>query len=142
MADFVSTISTLGHAVKIVKDLNQIDRELDKAELKLKIAELSGALATAQITLSEAQQEASSKDAQIQKLTDAFKEKADNMVEHEGFHYRKGPDGKPHGKPYCNRCLQNGKLFMMTTVARMGRPAVCAECKSEYQDVPIFAFHS
>src|SRR5688572_28122120 len=99
MADFATTLTVLGHALNVVKGLNQIDREFDKAELKMKVAELSGALATAQITLAEAQREAADKDAEIGRLKASFRAKQD-LVEHHGNHYRKRPDGTPQGPPY------------------------------------------
>jgi hypothetical protein len=139
MADIATTLTLLGNAVKVVRDLNQIDREYDKAELKLKIAELSGALANAQMTLSEAQQELNGKDAEIAKLRKVFEEKQ-TLVEYNGFHYRKRADGSPQGTPYCRRCLQEGKLFLTSIVMKTGRPMACPECKAEYQMASDFDF--
>ena len=139
MVDFATALTVLGQAVNVVKGLNQIDREFDKAELKLKVAELSGALATAQLTLAEAQREAADKDAEIGRLKASFREKQD-LVEYHGYYYRKRPDGKPQGPPYCARCVQKGALHMTTSSAGPGRPQKCPDCKAEYQDISVFDF--
>jgi hypothetical protein len=139
MVDFVTALTAIGQALNVVKGLNQIDREFDKADLKLRVAELSTALATAQITLAEAQKEAVDKDTEIAKLKAAFREKQE-LVELHGFHYRKRSDGSPQGRPHCPRCLQEGRLFMMTRNMGQGRPFECPECESEYQGLSSFKF--
>jgi hypothetical protein len=139
MVDFVAGLAAVSQSLKIVKDLSQINQEFDKAELKLRIAEISGALATANLTIAQSQTEMSEKDAEIAKLRAAFKEKQD-LVELRGFFYRKNSEGKPQGDPYCPRCIQDGRLHMMGTVLRMGRPVHCPNCESNYQNVSTFPF--
>ena len=107
--------------------------------MKLKVAELSGALASAKVGFADANEALRTKDAEIAKLQSAFKEKQE-LVERHGFHYRKGKDGKPQGKPYCPRCLQDGRLYMTHQALKTGRPVCCPNCKTEYQQVTVFAF--
>jgi hypothetical protein len=132
MVDFVTGLQAAAAGLSVLKELNKVDNEYDKAALKLKVAELSNALATVQITLAEAQTEAAKKDAEIAKLQGNFKQK-EEMVEYHGFHYRKGGDGKPKGRAYCPRCLDKGLLMMTVHMYKPGRPSGCPECKSEYQ---------
>ena len=100
--------------------------------MKLKIAELSGALATVQIAFAEAQSEAVKKDAEIEKLRASFKDKSE-LFEFEGFFYRKGADGKPKGDPYCPRCLQEGKL--MVTVHKWSTPSGRSQGRSRFSPI-------
>ena len=137
MVDFAVALTAISQAVNVVKGLNQIDREFDKAELKLKIAELSSALATAQMTLAEAQKEFSEKDGQIGRLEAAFREKQE-LVEYRGFYYRKASDGTPLGRPYCPRCVQEGSLFMMTRTPKA--QFACPKCRVECDGVTAFRF--
>lgn len=132
MVDFVLAAQAVSAGLNVLKELSKAEKEYDKAALKLKIAELSSALATVQITLSEAQSEAAKKDAELEKLRQNFKQKIE-MVEFRGFHYRKGSDGKPRGRAYCPRCLDKGVVMMTVDMHKPGRPCGCPECKSEYQ---------
>lgn len=139
MVDFVTGLQAAASGLSVLRELSKIDSEYDKAALKLKVAELSGALATVQITLAEAQIEAARKDAEITKLRDNFKRK-EKMVEHYGYFYRRGVDGKPKGYPYCPRCLDKGVVMMVVETYKPGNPEQCPECKSEYQGVAVFPF--
>lgn len=132
MVDFVTAIQSVTAGVRVIKELNDLDRELDKAALKIKVAELSSALATAQVALSEAQTEAQAKDAEIAKLTDAFTTINHELVEYHGYRYRKGNNGDPVGCPYCPSCMLEG-LPIMTTLMRnvAGRPHRCPKCKTD-----------
>lgn len=133
MVDFASALQIVGAGLSTLKELNQLDHELDKATLKLKVAELSGALASAQLALSEAQIEATKKDSEIAKLQANFKRKDAETVIYHGFVYQKGADGKPEGLPFCPRCLDNGKMMLVVSTVKEGRPQMCPECKSEFR---------
>jgi len=139
MVDFVAALQAAGAAIGLVKELNQAAKAYDEALLKLKIAELAGALATVQMGLAEARTEAIKKDEEIAKLRAAFKDKSE-LVEHQGFSYRKRSDGTPKGDPYCSRCLQEGKLIMTVLTRDPGYPQECPVCKSRYQGLARFAY--
>jgi len=66
--DIMSGLSAASTAIGIVKDLRALDRSIDDATFKLKIAELSAALADTQVALSEAKAELSEKDETIRGL--------------------------------------------------------------------------
>jgi hypothetical protein len=142
MADIATTLTVLGQGLNVLKDLNNVDREWDKAELKLRVAELAGALSRANVSLTEAQTELKQKDDEIASLRAAFREKK-GLLEHHGYHYRKRSDnGQPQGRPYCSRCLQDGRLFMTTVSIKSGRPVTCPQCKADYHGVSGFAFEA
>jgi hypothetical protein len=52
--DIASGLSAASAAITIAKDLREIDRSVDEATFKLKIAELTEALADTKIALSDA----------------------------------------------------------------------------------------
>jgi hypothetical protein len=58
--DILSGLSAASTAINIAKDLRDIDRSVDEATYKLKIAELVSALADTKLSLSDAKQEISS----------------------------------------------------------------------------------
>jgi hypothetical protein len=101
-----------------------------RLSLKLKIAELSGALANAQIALVEAQREITQKDATISKLEANLNQWRDALVECRGFYYRKKANGKPQGRPYCPNCLAKGHLMMTVVTEKPGRPLDCPTCEA------------
>lgn len=139
MVDIVGGLAALGNALGIVKELNQLQGELDRATLRLKIADLTGELASARITMAEAQDEMREKDNQIRKLTENFKAKAE-LVESRGYMYRKRRDGKPQGRPYCPRCLQEGQLHMTVVSGKEGRPMTCPQCQRDYRHANDYLF--
>lgn len=63
--DIVQGLTAANLALGLVKDLRAIDRSVDEAAFKLKIAELLEALADAKIALSEAKAALAEKDGQI-----------------------------------------------------------------------------
>jgi hypothetical protein len=65
MVDFVVALKTVATGLSILKELNEVDKEFDKATLKLKVGELATALSAAQIALADAQTEAREKEAEI-----------------------------------------------------------------------------
>jgi hypothetical protein len=141
MVDIPAALQAASTGVKILKDLNEVKKLYDDAPLKLKIAELSGTLAQVQMALVEAQKEIADKDAEIAKLQASFKRKAEGLVEHHGYYYRTGGDGKPRGRPHCPTCIQEGRIMMMTPGTRgPGRPHVCPACNCEVNHVEAFRF--
>ncbi|SHH29941.1 hypothetical protein [Cognatishimia maritima] len=67
--DIMSGLSAASTAIGIAKDLREIDRSVDEASYKLKIAELVSLLADAKLSLSEAKQQVASLEEEILNLT-------------------------------------------------------------------------
>lgn len=66
--DIMSALATAGQAIKIAKDLRDIERDMDSASYKAKAAELYGNLADLKIALTDAKEELHEKDAAIKRL--------------------------------------------------------------------------
>ncbi|CDX53487.1 hypothetical protein MPL1032_180011 [Mesorhizobium plurifarium] len=68
--DIMGALATAGQAVKIAKDLRDIERDLDSASYKAKMAELYSSLADIKMALSDAKEALHEKDGQIKGLRD------------------------------------------------------------------------
>lgn len=139
MVDIASGLSAIMNGMKILKELNVTHHQIDEVTFNLKVAQLSSDLASAQIVLSEAQQELTAKDKEIDTLKAGFAETA-RLVERNGYRYRKRASGEPQGRPYCPRCYAHGRLFMLVNTHDPGRPLLCPDCDHRYYGVTYYAF--
>jgi len=134
--DWPVAFATASQAIKLVNDLRSIDKEVGQAELKLKIADLTTALADLKMTLTEASSDAVEKDAEIARLKKMQHRLTDETVEMYGYRYRKRKDGKgpAAGNPFCDVCYQKDGLLIETAcVPGKGIMAVqCPNCKATY----------
>lgn len=136
MIDWPLALSTLSQAIKLANDLRSIDKEVGQAELKLKVADLTTALADLKITLTDARSDAAEKDAEITRLKALQRRVADETVELHGYRYRKRKDGNEGGagNPFCDVCFQKAGLLIETAcIPGKGFTAVqCPNCKATY----------
>jgi hypothetical protein len=134
--DWPLALSTASQAIRLANDLRSIDKEVSQAELKLKVADLTGALADLKMTLTEAKGDAAEKDAEIVRLKKLQRRLEDETVELYGYRYRKRKDGKAGGagNPFCDVCLQKDGLLIETAcVPGKGIQALqCPNCKATY----------
>jgi hypothetical protein len=137
--DIAGSIAAVTAAIGLVKDLKEIDAQFDKAEMKLKIAELTVALADAKMGLVEVAQQLRDKDAQIADLNAKVKYRAEKLVDQNGFRY-KSVDGKASGLPYCPACENKG-LFIKLAQDRNapGHPYKCPNCRADYGYSGVYA---
>jgi hypothetical protein len=126
MVDIMTALATASQALKLAQDLRGIDKAMDAAEYKLKIADLTVALSDIKLALTDAKGELASKDAEIEKLTKALRRVAD-LVEYQGYKYDKTDDGKPKGAPYCPVCEQ--QKGMLIHIAKVLHAKQCPSCK-------------
>lgn len=135
MADIITALATAGQAVKLAQDLRGIDKAIDAAEFKLKIADLTVALSDIKLALAEAKEELTAKDAEIAALKKQFQRSAET-IEVKGFKYKKGEDGKPRGAAFCPVCEQkHGQFYHLTRL--MGKD-FCPHCKAAFERVMIY----
>jgi hypothetical protein len=140
MIDWPLAFSTISQALKLMDEFRKIDKELSEADLKLKIVDLTTALANLKLTLIDAQYEASEKDKEIERIKSVNKRVADDLVEHRGYLYRTQPDSdKPAGNPFCPVCYQkHGLLFETSDTHIAGRPRKCPHCDAMYMGMTTF----
>jgi hypothetical protein len=133
MVGVAEALTAATAAFGLAKQIVSVDHELDKASLKLKAADLMEALATAKAGLVDAREELRDKDDQLARLRETMKRHA-ATVEHEGYTYEAGPDGKPIGLPYCPRCCTKGRTLMRIIKSDMQYWAnKCPQCNVDYK---------
>lgn len=130
--DIVGTIAAVGSALGVVKELKEIDAQYDQAALKLKIADLTTALADAKLGLVDVAEQLKAKDGEISDLKAKLRYRAENLVEHNGFRYQSN-GGKADGLPFCPVCEAKGVYLKVVQVLNApGQPFCCPSCKANY----------
>jgi len=128
-----SVLTSLKTATDIAKFLRESDFSLEKAELKLKLAELMSALADAKMEMSSVQDGIAERERRIAELEEAFQRKA-KVIRDRDAYYEMGEDGKPTGQPMCIRCWDvDHKLYELHSEAKDHFVKVCPACKSRYE---------
>jgi CRISPR/Cas system-associated protein Cas10 (large subunit of type III CRISPR-Cas system) len=134
---FLSSVKT---ATEIAKALREVDVSLEKAETKLKIADLMDALAEARIKAAEIQDVIQEKDKRIAELESAFETKA-KLIRQEDAYFEINASGNPFGAPYCSHCWEvNHKPIHLHRERENMWDYVCPACKNSYsyRHVPDF----
>ncbi|KPF41550.1 hypothetical protein IP80_21135 [beta proteobacterium AAP65] len=133
IAAISSVLSSLKTATEITKLIRESDVSLEKAELKMKLAELMGALADAKIEMTAVQETISDRDQRIAELEDSFEKKA-SVFRHYDAYYIEGEAGSPLGQPHCLRCWDvDHKLFALHFDHKDRFSKVCPKCSSKYE---------
>jgi hypothetical protein len=134
MTDFgsiVTALDALKHATEILRLLRSADSVYEKAELKMKIAELAEAVATARLSVIEAQSEIQALKNQIARTSEEARAK---VVKREGVYFMT-EEGEESG-PFCPRCFEaDGRRMPLTrftgAFTTFGKYN-CPQCKATY----------
>jgi hypothetical protein len=138
--DFMTTYATATQVLKTLKDLASVGKALDTAELKLNIAELSETMADLKLAHIEAKDNLAEAKGEIDRLKKQLQRRAE-LVEHGGFSYDKGNDGKPRGTAYCPVCeKKDGLLFHLPPPPHGTSTSVCPNCKATYPRLDRFPY--
>lgn len=133
MADLASVATVLTGiktATEIAKTLKDIDVSIERAELKLQMAELISALADTKISAAEIQELVLEKDKEIQDLKNMLMLK-DKVIRFGDAYYSLNNSGKATGSPYCSHCWESeSKLIHLHS---KGVQRICASCDTIYQ---------
>lgn len=127
----VGALGSLKAASDIVRGISAASTSLEKAELKLRIAELADLLVGARMAVVEAQEEIISLRAQVA----ALRARADDRSKlvKRGNVYFFNEDAGESG-PYCPRCCESTHTRMPVTKLPAGFAALgtyqCPECKA------------
>jgi hypothetical protein len=132
--EIAAGIAATGHALALLKQLIDVDRELSKAELKARLAEVYTSLADAKMALADAQLALRSRDEEIAGLT-AARDASPAVYLHHGFPFRL-ESGKVTAGPHCPNCYDRKALVLLGR----GHTAVldvCPRCKGEFRHTPM-----
>jgi hypothetical protein len=128
-----TAIGSVKMATDIARGLITASGSVEKAELKLKIAEIANALAEARLALVDVQETVAAKDARIAELEEAFSAK-NSLVRQNDAYYRVDEEGKPTGIPYCLRCWDVDHQQRQLVISAVdNRSRVCTVCKTHYE---------
>lgn len=130
LALIASTLSSIKTATDLAKLIKASDVSLEKAETKLKLADLISSLADARIQLAEIKEMILEKDEIIRELTEQQKIKSKIKFE-EPYYYllvETGQDG-----PFCQCCYdKDSKLIRLTLEKCLRGTFHCKVCDSWY----------
>ncbi|MCD9186089.1 MAG: hypothetical protein LUM44_06630 [Pyrinomonadaceae bacterium] len=135
----IATISTflgsLKTATELAKAIKGADLSLEKAETKLKMAELISALADAKIQAVEIQDLLQEKDEKIKELEKAFKLKS-KLVFKDFAYFQVDGENNHFGEPLCSYCWdQNQKAVKLTKPQPYSSFIICPNCKNTFSKV-------
>ena len=108
--DFMTAYATAGHISNLLKEVVGIDKAVNAPSSRSRLPTLA-AVSDLKLALIEAKDELAAKDAEIERLQKLLQRKAE-LIEHGGFSYDKGKDGKPKGDAYCPVCMAKDELLI------------------------------
>lgn len=132
----IATIATLISSIKSATDIAKLISDsgvtLEKAEIKLKIAELVSALADAKMEIADIQSLILEKDAQIVELQRALDEKV--TLTFDGKIYWSG-EGDSREGPFCQRCYDAERKLIRLQYHHGARATWyhCTACGTDYE---------
>ena len=127
MAAISQVLSSIKAASDIARLLKETDISLEKAETKLRLAELVGALADAKFELAEVQNLLLDKDEKIKKLAETLHTKKNVLWEPPW--YWSVDEGKKDG-PFCQQCYD--KECTLIRLQDLHGYWICLNCKNTY----------
>jgi hypothetical protein len=130
IATVTSMVGSLKTAFDIAKLIKASDLSLEKAENKLKLADLISALADAKMKSAEVQDLISEKDEKIKKLEESLEIK--QKLRYEAPYYWLDDGSKKEG-PYCQTCHDSDGKLIHLQGNREGYWC-CKVCKNDYTD--------
>lgn len=127
----ISQISTgISSATNIAKFIKDSGSSLEKAEVKLKLADLIEALAETRIKVAEIKNLLIEKDEEIKNLTKTI-ETSKNIKWKQPYYYI-DKDGSEEG-PYCQRCYDSDRKTIRVQEVSDGHRQ-CFTCNKTYRD--------
>ena len=116
--DIISGISAATEALKLTKELREIGREIDKAEFKLRLVDLTDQLLSAKEALNDARE----RERQLLNEINELKTKIEfrsKLEDENGRLFELDDSGKRVGQPYCNLCyVREEKLYRLRHITR------------------------
>lgn len=136
--DVAALLSTISAAIGFARELSSVDVQVDQASLKLKIAELTGALADAKLGLIDVAEAMRALQAEVDRLS-AFTVELAGKQFTQGFYFDRHENGEPRGTPFCPYCIDRKVgMYHLRQLDKPGRPWGCPHCKNEYRHAPYY----
>ena len=127
-----AALAGINVAIEAGKALVSSQGAIERAELKLKLADIVSALAEAKLDLAQGMDDRRFLQDRIRSLEDALRIK-ETVVRVGDAYYGRAGTGEPKGAPYCSHCWEkNHQLIHLTSPARAEQHSSCPACKSQY----------
>jgi hypothetical protein len=134
--DIITAIATATSSLRMAADVGRAivesDGTLERAELKLKLADMMGAVADARSQIATIQEATLEQQREIQRLKGAFESRDKVLRWHDAYYYINA-EGKAAGRAHCAKCWDDAQLLRILA-AHPGnyRVRLCRTCGSEY----------
>jgi len=133
--EIAGAISGITAALGLAKEIREIDSQFDKAELKLKVADLTVALSDAKLGLLDVAEQLRTKDKEIAQLRELLTFRETKLSDQGEFRYFVNEDGDPKGAPICSRCEKTGNFHTLVQDRSKGIGKItyyCPACKANF----------
>lgn len=131
IAEIASALGAVKTGMETVTAIRAAGAELDQAELKLKLAELTSVLADVKLALVEASEEAKCNSVEVERLRKLVRKVNEETVEYKGYLYATDSNGKPKGTAYCPVCIEDSaKLILLSSNGMRSSEFNCPRCKA------------
>ena len=137
MVDSIGGLAAAGEAIKLARELNSIDRDLDRAELKIRLVEVIDKLLEAKEALQDAKGREQDLLQEIASLKLAAQNNAKFRHDGKGRMFEVMEDGRDADMPYCSTCfIRDEKLYPMKRQDKeLGYHSFwCFNCRRAYYD--------
>ena len=130
--DILGGISAATEGLKLVNELRKIDKEVDKAELKLRLVEVADKLLDSKQALQQAQETEFELRRQITSLEKSIMQRA-TLRDRDGLLFEINAAENEVGEPFCNhRFVKEDKLFRLQYGPYHAGSHKCSNCKEIY----------
>lgn len=137
LAELGAAYAAVRTAGEIAKAVVAADKMLGEAELKLRLADMMGALADAKMAMASVQDIVDAREAEIARLNEALENKAKVVRVHSGY-YEVNGQGKPTGDAYCMRCYEEERKLRHISYPKFANEdAHCPVCNRKYANTSV-----
>jgi len=113
LIDIMTGLSAISETLKISKKLRAVDKKIDEAEWKLRLADVIDGLLEAKEALQNAKERERELLHKIEEMGDKLNKKG-KFEDEDGLLYEVDKKGVRFGKPYCNLCfVRDDKLYRL-----------------------------
>jgi len=142
--DPISAITTALTSIKTASEIARLlidaDVSLEKAELKLKLAEIVDALASAKLQMADTKQIVADKDVTIARLQEALDLKGRMVLRDSAYWLLDEQQDKIVDGPFCTNCYEADRI-KRTLLPDKDEPQVkCPNCKIVFCSKPVFNY--
>lgn len=128
--DIVTAITAGTKALEALKAISDIDKNLDAATWKGKVADLMCGIADMKLALIEANDKIRDLEKDNEALLNQVRFKAEKTVYEKGLLYEVYEDGKVAEFPFCQHCMTNAKYIRLSRTPK--NDVACPGCKMQY----------